>query len=105
MKTAATRRPSVICLYGQWKIGRKIGINFEMEYEKGKVRVIEFSGRLDVLRRDRLEFCLLNKRKEDMGMRLICTHRFMKNLDAEFFVRLERSAGEKVVAAGITIPF
>jgi len=28
-----------------------------------------------------------------------------ENLDAEFFVRLERSAGEKVVAAGITIPF
>jgi len=63
MKTAATRRPSVICLYGQWKIGRKIGINFEMEYEKGKVRVIEFSGRLDVLRRDRLEFAFLTSVK------------------------------------------
>ncbi|HQJ15555.1 MAG TPA: hypothetical protein PLJ26_03635, partial [Candidatus Omnitrophota bacterium] len=99
------RIPRVICLYGQWKIGRKLGVSYEMEYEKGRIRSIEFGGRVDLSRKDRIELSLLNARGEAIGARLIFTRRFLKALDAELFLRLKQAGKERSIDAGVTIPF
>lgn len=97
--------PAVICLYGQWKIGRRLGVSYEMEYEKGRIRSIVFGGRVELSRKDTVEFSLLNARGEDVGARLICSRRFLKNLDAELFLKLTGTGRERSVDAGLTIPF
>ncbi|HNQ50922.1 MAG TPA: hypothetical protein PKL03_05735 [Candidatus Omnitrophota bacterium] len=97
--------PTIICLYGQWKIGRKLAPSFEMEYEKGRVCSLEFGCRFDVSKKDRIEAALTCARGEDLGGRLIFTRRFLAKLDADLFVRLKKTARERSVDAGVTIPF
>jgi hypothetical protein len=97
--------PVAVCLYGHWRFSRKAGLNFDMEYEKGRLRAIHFGASLDVSRKDRIEFILSNERGEGLGGSLICARRFMKSLDADFFVRFKKAGDNSSVDAGITIPF
>jgi len=105
LRQAQLGSPPVVCLYGQWKVSRYAGLSFEMEYEKGKFRSLEFGARVDVSKRDRIEFTLRDYKNNDLGGTLIFTRRFLKALDAHVFARVKKLANEKAIDAGITIPF
>ena len=104
-RQAKNSHPIIVSLYGQWKIGRKLAPVFEMEYEKGRVRSLEFGCRVDVSKKDRIEAALTCARGEDLGGRLIFTRRFLAKLDADLFVRLKKTAREQSADVGVTVPF
>lgn len=98
-------RPVMVCLYGQWRFGKKAGLSFDMEYGRGHVQSIRFGAAVDVSRKDSVELSLVNELGESLGGSLICTHRFLKSLDASVFLRFKKLRKNRSVDAGVTIPF
>jgi len=94
----------IIILYGEWKLGRNLGVSFQMDYGQGRVREIEF-GAAVTFGRNKVTFALNNEFGEPLGMTLTVTHKFLKLSDAKAFVRLKSRQKEQAVEAGITIPF
>jgi hypothetical protein len=98
-------RPVIVCLYGEWRFSRNLRLSFNMEYEKGIYRSLDFGALVNVTRRDSLELQLLNESGIDTGIALTCTHRFLKELDAEVYLRMQRLMNDSRVEAGVRIPF
>jgi len=98
-------RFKIISLYGTWKFSRKLGLTFEMEYIKGQINSISFGAEVNFDKRNRVIFNLTNRERKDLGISLLFTHRFLKQLDADFFLRLKRYQAESGVETGIRIPF
>jgi len=94
----------VIILYGEWKFGRNFGLTFQMDYGQGRVRVIEF-GAVVTFGRNKVIFALNNEFGESLGITIAMTHKLLKAIDAEVFIRLKSCQKEQAVEAGITIPF
>ena len=95
----------IISLYGTWKINRKFGLSFEMEYAKGQIQSLDFSAEVNFNKNDEVIFSLKNDSRQDLGISVVFTHRFLKQLDAKFFLRLKQIASESSIDAGIRIPF
>lgn len=96
----------IISLYGNWKFSRKLGLAFEMDYGKGKIKTIEFGTDISLTEKDKFSFALKNKRGEPLGINITFTHKFLKQLDAETFLRLSKSLKkESTIEAGVRIPF
>ncbi len=98
-------RQKIISLYGAWKFSRNLGLEFVMDYGESRIRAIEFGSEINFSNRDRITFSLVNREKEPLGMRLIFTHSFLKELDAEVYLKLKRTREESGVEAGVKIPF
>jgi hypothetical protein len=94
----------VIILYGEWKFGRDLGLTFQMDYGQGKVRVIEFGAGV-TFDRNKVIFALKNEFGEPLGITLTMTHKFLKHLDVEVFLKLKSRQKEQTIETGITIPF
>ncbi|MHB8155095.1 MAG: hypothetical protein ACYDFR_03470 [Candidatus Omnitrophota bacterium] len=94
----------ILILYGEWKFGRNLGLTFQMDYGQGKVRAIEF-GATVTFGRNKVIFALKNEFGEPLGVTLTMTHKFLKHLDAEVFLRLKSRQKEQAIEVGITIPF
>jgi len=97
--------PEIISLYGVWKINRKFGLSFEMEYAKGQIQSLDFSAEVNLNKNNEVIFNLKNDSRQDLGISVVFTHRFLKLLDANFFLRLKKVASESGIDAGIQIPF
>jgi len=95
----------VISLYGVWKFSRAVGLIFEMEYFKGEIHSLEFGAEVNFNRNNEIVFRLKNETDEDLGISLTFTHRFLKHLDAQIFLRLKAAQEEKGVDVGVRIPF
>lgn len=95
----------IISLYGTWKFSRKFGLTFEMEYTKGQINPISFGAEVNFDKSNQIVFNLINKDSNKLGISLLFTHRFLKQLDADFSLRLKRYQEESGVDAGIRIPF
>ncbi len=95
----------IISLYGTWKFSRKLGLTFDMEYAKGQINSISFGAEVNFDKKNQIVFNLTNSDKKQLGMSVIFTHRFLQQLDAEFFTRLKTSQKESGVDVGIRIPF
>lgn len=99
-------RARIISLYGAWKFSRKLGLIFQMDYAQGRINNIEFQGDISVGRRNKINISLSNKRGEPLGLNIAFTHRFLKKLDAEAFLRLKEILQDKpAVEVGVRIPF
>jgi hypothetical protein len=94
----------VIILYGEWKFGRNLGLTFQMDYGQGRVREIEFGAEV-TFSRNKVIFALKNEFGQPLGLALTMTHKFLKLIDAEAFIRLKTRQKEQAIEAGITIPF
>jgi len=94
----------LLIFYGEWKFGRNLGLNFQMDYGQGKLKVIEF-GATVTFGRNKVIFALKNELDESLGITITMTHKFLEHLDAEAFVRLKSRQKEQAIEAGITIPF
>ncbi len=94
----------VIILYGEWKFGRNLGLIFQMDYGRGRIRRIEFGAQL-TFNRDKIDFILTNLDGQPLGLTLTMTHKFLKTFDAQAFIRLKSLRNEQAVEAGISVPF
>lgn len=95
----------VICLYGAWKFSRKAGLTFQLDYGEGKFKDIEFGANVYLNKKDEVALSLTNKNKEPVGFAIVFTHRFLKQRDAEIFLRLKHLQKERGVEAGLRLPF
>jgi len=94
----------LLILYGEWKFGRDLGLTFQMDYGQGKVRAITFGAEV-IFGRNKVTFALKNELGEPLGITLTMTHKFLKSLDTEAFIRLKSHQKELGIEAGITLPF
>ncbi len=76
-----------------------------MEYTKGQINSLSFGAEVNFDKRNQIVFNLTNNERKDLGISLVFTHRFLKQLDADFFLRLKRYQEESGVETGIRIPF
>jgi hypothetical protein len=96
----------IITLYGSWKLGKKCGISFVMDYEEGVRRSIEFETDFHLNKQDEVMFSLLSQNRKPLGLNITFTHKFLSKLDAEVFLRIrELIKKESAIEAGIRIPF
>jgi hypothetical protein len=95
----------VISLYGVWKITRRYGASFEMQYANGCIHSIEFGSKVALNKNNEVILSLTNQKDEPLGITLTYTHTFFKKLDGQAFLRLRNSSREKAIEAGIRIPF
>jgi hypothetical protein len=105
LKENRTFKTQVVFLYGAWKFSRKLGLIFQIDYGQGYIKNIEFGTNLYLTKKDKIIFALTNKRKEPLGIYITFTHRFLKQLDAEAFLRLKKIKEESSIEGGIRIPF
>lgn len=106
VKKSRAYQGKVIPFYGAWKFSRRLGLRFQMDYGRDRLKLLEFGADVHLTRRNRIEFSLTGRRKEPLGINVIFTHRFLNKLDAEAFVRLKGSFKKGTAAeTGMRIPF
>jgi hypothetical protein len=105
LKEKEVSHQKIISLYGAWKFSRKAGLAFQMEYGNAKIQDIEFRTEINLSKKDEIVFALTDKRNKPLGISVTFTHRFLKKLDAETFVRLKKVREESGIEAGVRIPF
>jgi hypothetical protein len=94
----------ILIFYGEWKFGRNLGLIFQMDYGRGKVKAMEFGAEV-TFGRNKVIFALKNELGEPLGITLTMTHKFLETLDAKAVIRLKSRQKEQAIEAGITIPF
>lgn len=94
----------IISLYGAWKFSRNLGLVFEMDYNREGLESIEFAADVS-FQKNTISFGLKDKEGEPLGIALTFTHRFLKELNAEVFLRLKALGAESGIEAGLKIPF
>jgi len=94
-----------IYLYGTWKFSKKGALLFEMDYGEGRIKAIEFSPVLNITKKDTISFSLYNFKNEPLGITINFFHRFLKELDAEFYLKIKNQLKEKAINVGVNIPF
>lgn len=99
------KKEKIVSLYGTWKFGRRLGLIFQVDYDNGEVSEIEFAADVSFTKKNEVIFGIKNKTGESLGFTVTFTHRFLKALDAEAFLRLKDSWKESGIAAGVRIPF
>jgi hypothetical protein len=97
-------REKIISLYGAWKFSRNLGLVFEMDYAKEGLRAIEFTADVG-FQKNTVTFTVRNRQGEPLGIILTFTHKFLKGLDAEAFLRLKALEEESAAEVGLRIPF
>lgn len=100
-----TEHTKIISLYGIWKISRKLGLTFDMEYEKGRINTVTFGTEVNFNKNNTVEFNLNDSLGNPLGISVIYARKFLKQLDAELFTRLKTSQKESGVDVGVRIPF
>ncbi|MFH1202714.1 MAG: hypothetical protein V1674_07550 [Candidatus Omnitrophota bacterium] len=105
LRQEKTFNAKIISLYGAWKIGKKLGISFIIDYGQGKINKIEFGSNVYITKKDEITLSLINRRKEPLGINLTFTHKFLKQCDAQAYLRLKKQQKEAGVEAGVRIPF
>ena len=97
--------PEVISLYGQWKFSRRLGLIFQMDYGRNRLKSIEFGANIHFSKKDEIIFSLINEKKEPLGISVTFTHKFLRNFDAQAFLRLKKLKEQPGIEMGITVPF
>lgn len=99
------RSGRLLCLYGDWKLSRSLGVTFDMEYGKVGVHRLCFDARISFNSRTQVLASLSSTKGEATGIRLVYLRRMMRPKDAEFFIELRRGQQERAIEAGVRIPF
>jgi len=95
----------VMALYGTWKFQRKAGLVFEMDYGQAGLRQLEFGVNVSFADKEEVAFSLVNKIKEDLGLKITFSRRFFKTREAEMFLRLRSKRDESGIDGGLRCPF
>jgi hypothetical protein len=105
LRQAGKKKQKVICLYGDWKINKGLNLSFQMDYGNRNFQSIEFQTEVNFDQKNQIVFKLKNKAGESLGINVIFTHKFLKKLDAQLFLRLKSLPKEKRIETGVSIPF
>jgi len=103
-KSRLTGTGQMLILYGEWKFGRNFGLTFRMDYGQGRVKTLTFGAEV-TFGRNKVIFALKNEFGKPLGINITTTHKFLKAIDAEAFIRLKSRQNEQAIEAGFTIPF
>jgi len=91
-----------LTLSGQWKVNKRLGLIFEMPYEKGKRRGIIFGASCKIGKQNNLEFKLKNKKGDDLGIDIKLSRKIIKGA-GETFLRALKEGGKLSIIAGVGI--
>lgn len=105
IKQAKRIEPKTISLYGVWKFSRNLALSFDMEYTNSQVHSLQFGAEVNFSKNNQIIFDLLAKDGRNLGASVVFTHRFLKRLDAEVFMRLKKLKEAAGVDVGVKIPF
>ena len=94
----------IISLYGAWKFSRNLGLVFEMDYNREGLETIEFAADV-TFQKNVVSFSLKNKEGGQLGITLTFTHKFLKGMDGETYLRLKAMGEESGIEAGLKLPF
>lgn len=90
----------IITLFGKWKVNERLGLLFEMPYEKGNLHRIIFGATCKLDKNYNLDFRLKNRLGKDLGIDVKLSRRILKG-QGEAFIRALRSRKEVSILAGI----
>ncbi len=93
-----------VIVYGEWKFGRNLGLVFQADCRKGKIKSVEFAAQV-TFGRQKLDFALKNEIGQPLGVTLTLTHKFLKSFDAQAFIKLTSRRQEQSLETGFSIPF
>jgi len=94
----------IITLYGVWKLHRKTGLSFDIDYEEGKVKVINFGAFVRINKYNKIIFKLRSRERKDLMMSVEFRRSFLKD-NAEWFLKAIAEDKHPRFEWGITIPW
>ncbi|MCF7871348.1 MAG: hypothetical protein K9L94_04580 [Candidatus Omnitrophica bacterium] len=92
-------------LYGSWKFSRKLGLFFEVDYGRGKLKRYSFSAKVNLTDKDKITFYLLDSRGRPLGIRVNYQRKLFAKKDIEFFTKLSKKGKDYKFLSGIRIYF
>lgn len=96
--------PTVVTLFGAWKLGRDLALSFELDQPGSRKQVLRFGGEVKFAGPRTLSVNLRSERGTPLGVELLLTREFAGG-DGELFARLARSSRESLVEAGGRLRF
>lgn len=93
-----------ITLYGVWKLHRKTGLSFDIDYGEGRVKAINFGAFVRINKYNKITFKLRNREGKNLGMSVEFKHSFLKN-NAEWFLKVLAENKHRRFKWGITVPW
>lgn len=104
-KKTSPKAQKTISLYGAWKFSKRLGLSFEVDYQEEKVVAAEFGVDAALNKANQVSLALKTKEGKPLGVDAVFTHKFLKQLDAEVFLKLKDSKDEAAASIGMRIPF
>ncbi len=84
------RQLHTIALFGRWKLGRDLSLEFEVTYGDGSRRAIAFGASYSVVPGGTIQARLIGREGKPLGVELLFTREFLKDA-GEAFLRMRRS--------------
>ena len=97
-------KSEIITLYGVWKLHRKTGLSFDIDYGEGRVKAINFGTFVRISKKDKISFKLRSREEENLGMSVEFRRSFLKN-SAEWFLKVLAENKHPRFEWGITVPW
>jgi len=89
----------IITLYGKWKIKKKVGLIFEVEYAKKEIYAITFGAQAQLTSKNSIKFELKDEKGKAFGSQLTISHKILGR-DGSSFLRLLKSKDEQSLTLG-----
>ncbi len=105
LKEGKRQKAKIISLYGDWKLSRKLGLMFEMEYKNKDVHSLVFGAAVNLNANNQIVFNLKDKSGKNLGISVVFAHKFFKRSGGDWFLRFCDSYKEKIIDTGLSIPF
>jgi len=99
------REEKLIVLAGTWKFSRELGLTFEMDYGKDRIRRLRFSSRLSLKGGDKLIFSLYTRDNQPLGISITFRREELAHKDYEYFLRLKKEGRDATLKFGGKIRF
>jgi len=94
----------IITLYGVWKLHRKTGLAFEMDYGDHRIKTISFGAFVRFAGRNKISFSLKSRRGSDTGMSVTFSHPFLRD-KAGWFLKYMTEEKKPRFELGVSIPW
>lgn len=92
----------IMTVFGRWKLNKKLGLLFEIEYERANLKTIIFGTQVKLDKNYNLDFKLKNKLNKDLGIELKLFRAILKN-QGKAFIKTLLSRREMTILAGVGI--
>ncbi len=97
-------KSETISLYGVWKLHRKTGLSFDIDYEKIGVKAISFGAFVKINSNNKITFKLRSREGKSLGMNVEFIRSFLKN-KAKWFLKVISENKQPRLEWGMTIPW